>query len=123
MGHLSFITPIRLSYMYLTPLFFFLAQVCPQISDEQEAFIHRVLEIPLEQRKWKDLITLDTLHAYCGGPPVDYTPSPIDVSLEPIIHSKPSIFLYRNGIRKTNSLGEEGRRHAQATGVGFGVDP
>ena len=50
-------------------LFFsFSASVHPIITDEQEAFIHRVLEIPFEQRKCKDLITLDTLHAYCGGP-------------------------------------------------------
>ena len=54
--------------MYLTSLFLFTAQVRPQISDEQEVFIHRVLEIPFEQRKWKDLVTLDILHAFCGGP-------------------------------------------------------
>ena len=38
------------------------------IIDEQEAFIHRILEISFEQQKCRDLITLDTLHAYCGGP-------------------------------------------------------
>ena len=27
-----------------------------------------MLEIPFDKRKCKDLITLDTLHAYCGGP-------------------------------------------------------
>ena len=40
----------------------------PHITDEQEEFIHRVLEIPLEERKCRDLITLDTIHLYCGGP-------------------------------------------------------
>ena len=24
--------------------------------------------IPLGQRKWKDLVTLETFHAFCGGP-------------------------------------------------------
>ena len=43
------------------------ASVCPSITGEQEAFIQRVLEIPFEKRKCRDLITLDTLHAYCGG--------------------------------------------------------
>ena len=54
--------------IYLTFLFLFSTQVRPQISDEHKVFIHRVLEIPFEQRKWKDLVTLDTLHAFCGGP-------------------------------------------------------
>ena len=40
----------------------------PRITDEQEEFIRRVLEIPLEERKCRDLITLDTIHLYCGGP-------------------------------------------------------
>ncbi|KAL0000260.1 hypothetical protein SO802_019862 [Lithocarpus litseifolius] len=42
--------------------------VRPLISGNQEAFIHRVTEIPLDERKCWDLITLDTLHAYYGGP-------------------------------------------------------
>ncbi|KAL0009019.1 hypothetical protein SO802_010521 [Lithocarpus litseifolius] len=36
---------------------------CPMAST-----ILGVLEIPFEERKCRDLITLDTLHAYCGGP-------------------------------------------------------
>ena len=44
------------------------ASVRPTITGEQEAFIQRVLEIPFEKRKCRDLITLDTLHAYYGGP-------------------------------------------------------
>ena len=40
----------------------------PCIIDEQEAFICWVLEIPYDERKCRDLITLDTLHAYSGGP-------------------------------------------------------
>ena len=47
--------------------FLVLASVRPTITGEQEAFIQRVLEIPIEKRKCKDLITLDTLHVYCGG--------------------------------------------------------
>lgn len=54
--------------MRLVSFFLFSALVHPQITDEQKVFIHRVLEIPFEQRKWKDLVTLDTLHAFCGGP-------------------------------------------------------
>lgn len=44
------------------------ASVRPCIIDKQEAFIRQVLEIPFDERKCRDLITLDTLHAYCGGP-------------------------------------------------------
>ncbi|KAL0004375.1 hypothetical protein SO802_011936 [Lithocarpus litseifolius] len=40
----------------------------PVITEEQEAFILKVTEIPLEERKCRDLITPDALHAYCGGP-------------------------------------------------------
>ena len=43
------------------------ASVRPSITGEQEAFIQQVLEIPFEKHKCRDLITLDTLHAYCGG--------------------------------------------------------
>ncbi|KAL0004794.1 hypothetical protein SO802_012355 [Lithocarpus litseifolius] len=46
----------------------FTPSVFPHILDEQEDFIYRVTEIPLEERKCRDLITLDTLHLYCEGP-------------------------------------------------------
>ena len=48
----------------------FIISTCvrPSITGEQEAFIQQVLEIPFEKRKYRDLITLDTLHAYCGDP-------------------------------------------------------
>ena len=46
----------------------FSASIRPHITEEREDFIRRVIEIPLDQRKCRDLITLDTLHAYCGGP-------------------------------------------------------
>ena len=49
-------------------LFFLSAYTRPHITDEQEEFIRRVLEIPLEERKCRNLITLDTIHLYCGGP-------------------------------------------------------
>ena len=48
-------------------LSFLSASVRPHISSEQEDFIRRVIEIPLDKRKCWDLITLDTLHAYYGG--------------------------------------------------------
>ena len=52
----------------LTFSFLFSAYTRPHITDEQEEFIRRVLEIPLEERKCRDLITLDTIHLYCGDP-------------------------------------------------------
>ena len=55
-------------YLTLSVSFFFSTSICPQITDEQEAFIRRVLEIPFGERKWKDLVTLDTSHTYCDGP-------------------------------------------------------
>ena len=54
--------------MLLTPSIpLFSASTHPHITDEQEEFIHRVLDIPFEQQKCRDLITLETLHLYCGG--------------------------------------------------------
>ncbi|KAK9995352.1 hypothetical protein SO802_020038 [Lithocarpus litseifolius] len=40
----------------------------PVIIEEQEAFILKVTEIPLEERKCRDLITPDALYTYYGGP-------------------------------------------------------
>ncbi|KAK9999677.1 hypothetical protein SO802_019280 [Lithocarpus litseifolius] len=40
----------------------------PVVSKEQKAFILKVTEIPLEERKCGNLITPDALHTYCGGP-------------------------------------------------------
>jgi len=59
-----------------------LASIRPQITDEKEAFIHQVLEIPFGQRKWKDLVTLDTLHAYRGG----LEPTPVALKLNAYFH-------------------------------------
>ena len=42
------------------------ASARPRITDEQEAFIRRVLKISFKEQR--DLITLNTLHAYCEGP-------------------------------------------------------
>ena len=53
--------------------FYFLAQVRPEITDEQKNFLKRVWVIHLEERKWKDLVTLDTLYAFCGG--LELTPT------------------------------------------------
>ena len=56
------------SVLMSSSFFFISASIRPSISNEQEAFIQRVIKIPFEQHKCRDLITLDTLHAYCGGP-------------------------------------------------------
>ena len=45
----------------------FSASVHLDITNEPEDFLGKVQAIPLEERKWKDLLTLDTLHAFCGG--------------------------------------------------------
>jgi len=37
------------------------------ILPKKNAFLERVFEIPFEERSWKKLVNLDTLHAYCGG--------------------------------------------------------
>ena len=57
-----------LTFLTLSSLFFIAASARPSITDEQLGFIQRILEIPLDQRKCQDLINLDTLHSYCGGP-------------------------------------------------------
>ena len=48
--------------------FFIAATARLSITDEQLGFIQWILEIPLDQRKCRDLINLDTFHLYCGGP-------------------------------------------------------
>ena len=56
-------------FEFLTSItFLFPASVHPRIIEEQEDFICRVTNIPLDERKCRDLIILDTLHAYCEGP-------------------------------------------------------
>ena len=63
--------PLYLFYpTFLTLSLFFIiaATVRPSITDEQLGFIQQILEIPLDQRKCRDLINLDTFHLYCGGP-------------------------------------------------------
>ena len=52
----------------LTLAFSFSAHTHPHITNEQEEFIHRILEIPLEDRKCRNLIILDTIHLYSGSP-------------------------------------------------------
>ena len=71
----------------LTLSFLFSAYTHPHITDEQEEFIRRVLEIPLEERKCRDLITLDTIHLYCEGPEPSAKArrnSPVGVSIFPL---------------------------------------
>ena len=54
-SHLTNICPLIVS-----------AIACPTILPKQEAFLERVFDIPLEERSWKRLVNLDTLHAFCG---------------------------------------------------------
>ena len=63
-----FVSLATLLTIFFLSFLFFSAYTRPHITDKQEEFIRRVLEIPLEERKCRDLITLDTIHLYCGGP-------------------------------------------------------
>lgn len=38
------------------------------INEEQEDFLQCILSIPLKERSWKKLVTLDSLPAFSGGP-------------------------------------------------------
>ena len=38
------------------------------ISEEEEDFLQQILAIPIGERSWKKLVTLNTLHAFCGQP-------------------------------------------------------
>ncbi|KAK9990930.1 hypothetical protein SO802_025915 [Lithocarpus litseifolius] len=59
------------------------ASIRPEITGEQEAFILKVTGIPLEERKCRDLITPDALHAYCGGPaPSEEAPDTLFAEME-----------------------------------------
>ena len=35
-------------------------------SPKQENFINHILNIPIEEKGWKDLVAFDNLHAFCG---------------------------------------------------------
>ena len=37
------------------------------ISEEEEDFLQCILAIPFGERSWKKLVTLNSLHAFCGG--------------------------------------------------------
>ena len=37
------------------------------MSEKLESFLDCVWVIPFDQRKWKDFVMLDSLHAFCGG--------------------------------------------------------
>ena len=42
------------------------------ISDEEFDFLQCILAIPFAERSWKKVVTLDSLHAFYGGPiPMD----------------------------------------------------
>ena len=49
-------------------LSFLSASVRSHITGKQEDFIRKVTEILMDEWKCRDLITLNTLHAYCRGP-------------------------------------------------------
>lgn len=36
------------------------AQECPEVSLEEWSFLERIFRIPLQERTWKQLVTLDT---------------------------------------------------------------
>lgn len=42
------------------------AQVRLTINKEEKDFLQHILIIPLRERNWKKLVTLDNLHAFCG---------------------------------------------------------
>ena len=56
--------------LYLTNVSFLFVSdtVRSTILPEQEGFLERIFEISFEERSWKKLVNLDTLHAFCGGP-------------------------------------------------------
>lgn len=48
------------------------------ILPEQEAFLEWVFEIPFEDRSWRKLFNLDTLHFYRGGPVISKEAQQLD---------------------------------------------
>ena len=91
--------------MYLTFCnFCFLAQVHPEITDKQTNFLKRVWAILLEERKWKDLVTLDTLYAFCGG--LEPTPTARRLHASSCHHKFlcPSIAVFTPSVRITHLI-------------------
>ena len=80
------------TYIYIYIYIYFLlfpAQVLPEITNEQESFIKRVLKIPFNQRKLKDLVTLDTIHTFYSG----LVPMPEACRLQAYTHHHKFFFL------------------------------
>ena len=40
----------------------------PEVSLEEWIFLEKIFRIPLQERTWKELVTLATIHRYCEGP-------------------------------------------------------
>ena len=49
------------------------------ISEKEEDFLQSIPAIPLGERSWKKLVKLDSLHAFCGGPPPTNEAKRLDV--------------------------------------------
>ena len=62
--------PQSIGFVYISiklASLFYVARACLVITLDQVDFLEWVWAIPSEQRSWKRLVTLDTLHAFCGG--------------------------------------------------------
>ncbi|KAK9986895.1 hypothetical protein SO802_031846 [Lithocarpus litseifolius] len=75
-----------------------------QHSLRQENFLKRVWAIPLKERKWKDLVTLDTLHAFCGGLEPTLTARQLHASSYHCKFLYPSTYVFTPLIRITHLI-------------------
>ena len=88
------------------------------------------------QRKWKDLVTLDTLHAFCEGPEPMPTARGLHVSLRrhksyypfvtllylSIHFLTPLVTFSRDGHRQAKGANEESHYYMQVAGASVRID-
>ena len=82
------------TYTYLLSsnlwLILVVAQDSPKVTLELWKFLEKIFRIPLKERTWKQLVTLDTIDQYCEGP----EPTDIARCYDKIANKRESIIYY-----------------------------
>ena len=85
-----FCSPVTYIYLLLPNLKLILVATLDrlEVSHEPWNFLEKIIRIPLQERAWKQLVTLDTIHWYCEGPkPKDFACRQLLCNIFMIIYS------------------------------------
>lgn len=80
-------TYLSVELICLTMSFLVATQAHPKVSLEKWSFLEKIFRIPLLERMWKQLVTLDTLHCYCEDP----EPTNIARRYNTLVHQRESV--------------------------------